>query len=169
MQELALDSDVAATDLKSCLEDLTKRILVVLGDKHGESHFEQHLSAVADDEATLVSEVSDVRRAVADAEGATRNVAELATGIAANVQFQDITRQATQQVQRALERLAGQSELLLAYVGGTADAEDVQERRNGLDDMVSEYVIQRQRATHAEAAFGDASIAADSGQAIELF
>ncbi len=42
--------------------------------------------------AALVEHVTDVRRAVEGADGTTREVAGLASEIADNVQFQDITR-----------------------------------------------------------------------------
>ena len=175
IQELARNSDIAAVELGTGIEDLSLRILAELGDgDHSataglSSQFEAHLGAIAEGQAALVSEVGDVRRAVQDAGGATAEVASLATGIAAHVQFQDITRQATGQIQRALERLGAQSDLLIAYADGRAQAEAVLANHDALEEMVGEYVIQRQRATHAEATQGDEAISAVQGPAIELF
>ncbi|MGO9753624.1 MAG: hypothetical protein ACLP8S_27975 [Solirubrobacteraceae bacterium] len=45
----------------------------------------------------------------------------------------------------------------------------MQERHYALDDMVSEYVIQRQRATHAQTAFGNGAVSRQDGPPIELF
>jgi methyl-accepting chemotaxis protein len=175
IQGLARDSDSAAVELGSGIEDLSLRILAELGDERHtataglSSQFEVHLGAIAKGQAALVNEVSDVRRAVEDAGGATAEVASLATGIAGHVQFQDITRQATGQVQRALERLGAQSDLLMAYADGRAEAEAVQEHQNAMDEMVGEYVIQRQRATHAEVTLDADAVSAAQGPAIELF
>ncbi len=175
IQDLARVSDTAAQELEHGIEDLTGRILDEVGTHSNDassglsSQFEQHLGAIADGQAALVEHVTDVRRAVGDADGATREVAGLAGGIGDNVQFQDITRQATQQVQRALKRLGDHSELLIAYVDGREQVETVQECRHALDDMVNEYVIQRQRATHAEVALRDGGVPTQDGPKIELF
>ncbi|MGP0050175.1 MAG: methyl-accepting chemotaxis protein [Solirubrobacteraceae bacterium] len=175
IQDLAGVSEKAAREFETGITDLTRRLFAELdhdgdaADAGRSAQFEQHLGAMATGQAALMTQVSDVRRAVEDADGATRTLAGLATGIAANVQFQDITRQATQQVQRALQRLGENSELLIAYVDGNVQAETVQERGNALDDMVNEYVIQRQRATHVEAATGHDATHMQDGPAIELF
>jgi methyl-accepting chemotaxis protein len=175
IQDLARVSGTAARDLESGILELTGRIFAVLGGDGTDGasgmsdQFEQRLGAIAEGQAALAAHVTDVRRAVEDADSATREVTGLATGIAAGVQFQDITRQATQQVQRALGRLGEHSELLIAYVDGREPAETVQDRCHALDEMVNEYVIQRQRATHAEAALGHDHVAAQEGPAIELF
>ncbi len=175
IQDLARVSDTAAQELEHGIKDLTGRILEELG-AHGEDNasglsnqFEQHLGALADGQAALVEHVTDVRRAVEDAAGATREVAGIASGISDNVQFQDITRQATEQIQRALARLGDHSELLIAYLYGREQPETIQQTSNALDVMVNEYVIQRQRATHARAALGNGGVAAQDGPTIELF
>ena len=59
--------------------------------------------------------------------------------------------------------------MLIAYADGREAAETVQKCRTALDGMVNEYVIQRQRATHAHAALGDIAVAQQDGPAIELF
>ncbi|MGO9791993.1 MAG: methyl-accepting chemotaxis protein [Solirubrobacteraceae bacterium] len=175
IQDLARVSDTAAQELERGIEDLTGRILDELGARSKDTgagssnQFEQHLGALADGQAALVEHVTDVRRAVEDADGATHEVAGLASGIADNVQFQDITRQATEQIQRALGRLGDHSELLIAYVDGREPLETVQQTSHALDDMVNEYVIQRQRATHAEIALGNNGVTTQDGPTIELF
>ncbi len=175
IQDLARSSDTAARQLEDGIKDLTARILDELGADSNDSEsslsnqFDRRLGAIATGQTALVQHVSDVRRAVKDADSATHEVAQLAGGIADNVQFQDITRQATQQIQHALGRLGEHSELLIDYLDGREPADAVQERKHALDDMVHEYVIQRQRATHAEVTHGEAAVSAQEGPAIELF
>lgn len=175
IQDLARNSDTASVELGASIEDLSLRILAHLGDDDQRggaglsSQFEQHLNEVAAGQASLAAEVADVRRALEHAQGATGEVASLATGIAGHVQFQDITRQATGQVQRALERLADHSDMLIDYVEGRAKAEAVHAYGNATEQMVNEYVIQRQRTTHAEATSDAEAIGVSDGPAIELF
>jgi len=175
IQDLAGDSDVAARELEHGITDLTARIMATIGDESKgagdsqSSQFEHRLGAIADGQATLSAHVGELRRSVEDANGATQTLAELATGIAADVQFQDITRQATQQVQQALKRLGDRSELLIAYADGRAEAEEIESTLNALEQMSGDYVIQRQRAIHAAVASGHDGDLSKDGPAIELF
>lgn len=175
IQTLAGDSDIAARELEHGIIDLTARIGAAIGDESPASgdgtsnQVEHRLSAMAEGQETLTAHVDEVRRAVEDANGATQTLAELATGIAANVQFQDITRQATQQVQQALKRLGDRSDLLIAYADGRAQAQDIETGAGALDAMVGDYVIQRQRATHAAVTSGTSAPVSQEGPMIELF
>jgi methyl-accepting chemotaxis protein len=177
VQRLSHESDHAAKELGVRIEDLTERIYRALGvDQGGTGNdLERRLTAIATNQdellATFTSTVDDVSGAVDGVRDTAGALAERSTGLASGVQFQDITRQAIEQVQRTVRRLGDHSAAIGQYARGEISPAELDARQTSMADMLGEYVMREQRVTHAAVAVGDAAPVVVTGGApdIELF
>lgn len=166
VQDLSGEAADAAAEFGARIAELTDRINTTLGNAGTErtaqagTGFEQRLTSIADGQRELLAafaeSASEVSGAVTEVSTTTASLADLSTALAGGVQFQDITRQAVEQVQRALGRVADSTGALSGYAAGAVDAGELERRSTALDELHGEYVMRRQRETHAAVAGGGA-------------
>ena len=172
VRRLSVTAEATASSLGGELGELGDRLAEQLnaGGGRGEDAAGRSIVEFGAAQAALVARVSEAGLRV---EGVVREVSEVTgvlgtvtTDVLAGLQFQDISRQATEQVQDALARVSDHVERIADGLEGSSAPDDLPTL--DVDDLHVDYVMDEQRRTH-EAALGVTSASADAGPAIELF
>lgn len=172
VRRLSVTAEATAGSLGGELSELGDRLAEQLdaGGGRGADAASRSIVELGAAQAALVARVSEAGLRV---EGVVREVSEVTgvlgtvtTDVLAGLQFQDISRQATEQVQDALARVADHVGRIADGLEGTGDPENPPTLDVG--HLHADYVMDEQRRTH-DTALGGTSASADAGPAIELF
>lgn len=180
VRKLSAESDTAVSKINEGINSVAESIRQQFQDKLAHSNVEAERQALhefstqlanlgngyqqlLDHDLTVLSTVKD----------SSTELARMFMDVLASVQFQDITRQQIEQVQRALLSLDDHCEILAKRILA-AEGDDFQYTplKEHLNELYSDYVMDSQRVSHRQALLQPASGMGDSGGAsakIELF
>ena len=149
VRRIALDSDRAATDVSAGISRVSSMIEQKLvqadaGDRpslsDGLSRAQQNIGALMDKSAATLNE------AISGIDRSARTLDEMTTGLAGELQFQDITRQSIETVSGGLERLQADLGLIADYVAGKG--ETLPQPGATMARIQDSYVMSSQREVH---------------------
>jgi len=172
VRRLANGADKTAGALAEELAQLGGRLAEALDDSRGRGAHatNEAIGQFGEAQAGLVQQVSDaggrVERVVAEVSDVSDVLGAITTEGLGLLQFQDISRQATEQVQQALARIAEHAERIAVRLEGTEEGDDVPTLDIG--GLEASYVMDEQRVIHA-AAVGGQPMSTASAPTIELF
>lgn len=171
VRRLATGAQTTAGSLAGALAELGARLVEALEDGRGGAHAaNEAIAQFGEAQGGLVQQVSDtgarVERVVADVSDVSEALGTITTEGLGLLQFQDISRQATEQVQDALARIAKHAERIAARLEGGDD--DADQPTLDIDGLEAAYVMHAQRLIHA-AAVGSQPVPTAAAPTIELF
>jgi methyl-accepting chemotaxis protein len=172
VRRLATNAEATATGLAGELAELGGRLSEQLAGRQnrGADAAGEAIAQFANAQTALVQRVSDAgQRAtllVAEVSEVSGALGTISTQVLGALQFQDISRQATEQIQDTLGRIADNVRWIADRLEGVDD--HAGERMLTVADLHGDYVMDDQHQTHAAALGGKPSPDA-TGPAIELF
>ncbi|GLY04719.1 MULTISPECIES: methyl-accepting chemotaxis protein [Actinoplanes] len=183
VRKLAHRSAEAAQGIGSSIADLTAKLDAVLSDDsqfdraedvpemNQDTAMTRRLGGIADAQREMSEMVGGVLKdTVSAADQVQRSSNALSvetTGAVGHIQFQDISRQMLEHVGHAVADVRRQAESTSAYAHGDLTEEALRQNSINVEDLRTQHVMSRQRATHA--AQTGTKDAAGTEPLIELF
>lgn len=179
VRKLSTETDVAVSKINQGIMSVATSIREQFQDKLAESdidaerailgEFSGQLTRLGDGYQQLLEHDLNVLSSV---QSTSSELASMFMDSLASVQFQDITRQEIEQVQRALTCLSGHTEVLANRIK-SLEAENIEftPLAEHLNEMFGNYVMETQRASHQKALHQttSTSTSAAASPKIELF
>jgi methyl-accepting chemotaxis protein len=179
VRKLSAETDTAVSKIKDGINAVADSIRHQFEEKLSHSNVseqQQTLNAFASQLASLGSGYVELLEhdvtVLKTVQESSRDLASMFMDALASVQFQDITRQQIEQVQKALERLDEHADMLARRLKASEEENfEFTPLAHHLDEMYSSYVMDSQRQQHDKALHQTTSTTAPAGGGtkIELF
>jgi len=175
VRKLSGETDHAVTKIQEGIGNVAKSIEEQFRSKLEHSNIQQQKDVLENFSKHIDSMGSNYHQLMARDEemlgrlsNTSQTLSSMFMEVLANIQFQDVTRQQIEQVQRALKRLDTHVAQMVEMMRNK-DFSNAASIKDHIDEIYQGYVMDTQRNVHALALGGTSSGASSNTQKIELF